>query len=55
MNVKIIRDFSCHGKHMVIVKLEQSVHAMSYNEWKSLYGKLYPERWNRNRFARKTA
>ena len=42
---EMIGDFICCGEYMVIVKLENAAHVMSYDEWKSAYGKLHPERW----------
>lgn len=54
MNTEVIDDFVCCGKHMVIVKLEHGAHVMTMDEWKRIYGKLHPERWeNGKRVSRK--
>lgn len=46
MDKEIITSFICCGKYMVIVELEHGTHVMTYDEWRSVYGKLHPERWN---------
>lgn len=53
MGREIIGDFICCGEYMVIVKLENSAHVMSYDEWKSIYGKLHPERWKNGKRVEK--
>lgn len=55
MMEEVIRDFVCRGNHMVIVRLEHGVHVMTYDEWKSIYGKFHPERWENLKRNRKTA
>ena len=45
MSTEVIGDFVCCGTRMVIVKLEHGVHVMPYGEWRKVYGKLHPERW----------
>ena len=54
MKNEIIANFNCFGKRIVVVKLEHGTHVMSYEEWKSVYRKLHPERW-KLREERKTA
>lgn len=54
---KIIKEFDCCGKHMVIIKLEHGTHVMTEDEWRWTFGQSRPERWengvrvnkNRNR------
>lgn len=45
MSTEVIRNFICSGKHMIVVKLEHGVRVMPDDEWKTVYGKLHPERW----------
>ena len=52
MNTQIIADFVCYGEYMVVVKLDHGTHVMSYDEWKNVYGKLYPERWKEGKRAK---
>lgn len=53
MDKEIIRSFICQGKYMVVVKLENGVHVMEYDEWKFVYGKLHPERWKKENAGKK--
>ena len=58
MSTEVIGDFICCGKYMVVVRLEYTAHVMPYDEWKTVYGKLHPERWEnreKNRKKKKTA
>ena len=45
MSKEVIGDFICCGEYMVVVELEHGTHVMSYDEWKSVYGKLHLELW----------
>lgn len=50
MEYELIKVFECCGENIVIVRFENAAHIMSMEEWKSVYGKLHPERWeNRER------
>ena len=53
MSKEVIGDFICCGEYMVVVKLEHGTHVMSYDEWKSVYGKLHPELWKNGERVRK--
>ena len=53
MSKNVIGDFIYCGKYMVVVKLENAAHVMSYDEWKSIYGKLHPERWKNGKRVEK--
>ena len=53
MGREIVGDFICCGVYMVVVKLENAVHVMPYDEWKAVYGKLHPERWKDGKRVRK--
>lgn len=51
---KIIGEFECCGKHMVIVKLQCGTHVMTMDEWKSVKRSLfYPKEKSDNRAGRK--
>jgi len=45
MNYKLIKEFECNGKEMVIVKVNGAAHVMDKEEWKKVFGKWHPERW----------
>lgn len=53
---KIIKDFDCCGKHMIIVKIGNAAHVMDYSDWKLVYGRSHFNKWkkngNRHRFKR---
>lgn len=46
MNVeyKVISKFECQGKQMVTVRIGNTAHVMSLEEWKKLYGSIYKTR-----------
>lgn len=48
MYKEVIGNFICCGEYMIVVELEHGTHVMSYDEWKSVYGKLHPELWKNN-------
>ena len=52
MSTEVIGDFICCGVYMVVVRLEYTAHVMPYDEWKTVYGKLHPEKWENNKRAR---
>lgn len=39
--------FTINGIDWVTVRLENGIHVMPETDWKKIYGKLHPERWNR--------
>ncbi len=45
MDYKLIKEFECNGKEMVIVKTNCAAHVMDKEEWKKVYGRWHPERW----------
>lgn len=49
MNKEVVKTFICRGNRMAVVMLEGAAHIMPYDEWKSVYGKLHPERWNNSK------
>ena len=53
MSKEVIGDFICCGERMVVVELEHGTHVMSYDGWKSVYGKLHPELWKNSKRVRK--
>lgn len=36
---KVIKEFECHGKQMVIVRIGNAAHVMSQEEWHKVYGR----------------
>ncbi len=45
MDYKVIREFECNGKEMVIVKASGAAHIMDKEEWKQIFSKWHPSRW----------
>ncbi len=39
MEYKLIKEFKCNGKEMVVVKLEHGTHIISYDEWNWIFRK----------------
>lgn len=54
MEYELIKAFECCGRNMVIVGFENAAHVMPIEEWKSVYGKLHPERWKDGKRVRKS-
>lgn len=54
---KVIKEFECHGKHMVTVRIGNAAHVMSLEEWHKVYGRNHQEKWKTkvdwNRFRQK--
>lgn len=50
---KVIKEFECHGKPMVIVRIGRAAHVMSQEEWHKIYGRNHQGKgetnvdWNR--------
>lgn len=42
---EVIKEFDCHGKQMVTVRIGNAAHAMSQEEWHKIYGRYHQERW----------
>ena len=42
---KVIKEFKCHGKSMVTVRIGNAVHIMSLEEWHKVYGRNHQEKW----------
>ena len=42
---KVISEFSCNGKQMVTVRIGNTAHTMSQEEWHKIYGRNHQERW----------
>lgn len=42
---EVIKEFECHGKPMVIVRIGNAAHVMSLEEWHKLYGRNHQEKW----------
>lgn len=43
---KVIKEFECHGKQMVTVRIGSAAHVMSQEEWRKVYGRNHQDRWN---------
>lgn len=43
---KVIKEFECHGKPMVTVRIGSAAHVMSQEEWHKVYGRNHQDRWN---------
>lgn len=46
---EVIKQFECCEKQMVIVRIGNNVHVMDEDEWKKVYGRNHPERWEQKR------
>ncbi len=42
---KFIKDFDCHGKQMVIVRIGNAAHVMNQEEWRKVYGRNHQDKW----------
>lgn len=45
---KVIKEFECHGKPMVIVRIGNAAHVMSLEEWRKIYGRNHQDKWKTN-------
>lgn len=43
---EVIKEFDCHGKPMVTVRIGSVAHVMSQEEWHKVYGRNHQDRWN---------
>lgn len=42
---KVIKEFECHGKAMVTVRIRCAAHVMSLDEWHKVYGRNHQDKW----------
>lgn len=42
---KVIKEFECHGKTMVTVRIGNAAHVMSLEEWHKIYGRNHQDKW----------
>lgn len=42
---EVIKEFECHGKQMVTVRIENNAHVMSLEEWRKVYGRSHQDKW----------
>lgn len=42
-----MKEFDCHGKHMITVKIGNFVHVMDYSDQQLIYGRNYQNRWKK--------
>jgi len=45
MDYEVIKVFECNGEGMIIVKVSGAAYVMDKEEWKKVFGKWHPERW----------
>lgn len=43
---KMIKEFECHGKQMVTVRIGNAAHVMSLEEWHKVYGRNHQDKWD---------
>lgn len=59
LRYKIISEFDCSEKHMIVVKIGAVVHVMDYDEWRKVYGRYNLNKWNKldkiNEYATKAS
>lgn len=41
---KVIKEFECHGKQMVIVRSGNAAHVMSLEEWHKVYSRSHQKK-----------
>lgn len=42
---KVIKEFECHGKQMVTVRIGNAAYVMTLEEWHKIYGRNHQEKW----------
>lgn len=42
---EVIKQFVCHGKQMVTVRIGNAAHVMSQEEWRKIYRRSHQEKW----------
>lgn len=42
---EVIKEFDCHGKPMVTVRIGNAAHVMSLEEWHKIYGRNHQDKW----------
>lgn len=42
---EVIKEFECHGKPMVTVRIGNAAHVMSLEEWHKIYGRNHQDKW----------
>lgn len=48
---KIISRFECKGKEMITIRINNTAHVMTYDEWRKIYGMNHQNRY-RNQFGK---
>lgn len=43
---EVIKEFECHRKRMVIVRIGNAAHVMRLEEWHKVYGRNHQDRWD---------
>lgn len=42
---EVIKEFECHGKQMVTIRIGNAAHVMSLEEWHKVYGRNHQKKW----------
>jgi len=42
---KMIKEFECHGKQMVTVRIGNAAHVMTLEDWHKVYGRNHQGKW----------
>ena len=42
----IIKEFDCHGKQIIPVKIGNAVHVMDFSDWQLIYRRNHQHKWN---------
>lgn len=45
---EVIKEFECHGKQMVTVRIGSAAHVMSLEEWRKIYDRNHQGKWETN-------
>lgn len=52
---EVIKEFECNGEQIVTVRIGNSAHVMSLEDWHKVYGRNHQEKWKKkvdwNRFT----
>lgn len=42
---EVVKEFDCHSKQMVTVRIGNNAHVMSQEEWHKIYGRNHQNKW----------
>lgn len=49
---EVVGRFDCHGIDMVIIRMGDATHVMSTDDWKKVWGRLHPGRWEKEKLGK---